>query len=444
MTAYWCALAWLGGERAESGVLVEVEDGTIAAVTPGEDSPPRDATILDGLTLPGLANAHSHAFQRALRGRAQRGRGSFWTWREEMYRAAERIDPDTYLALARATYAEMAMAGVTTVGEFHYLHHGPDGTPYEDPNAMGRALIRAAAEAGIRITLIDACYLHGGIDRPPEGAQVRFSDGTVEAWVERVNALTAADPHARTGAAIHSIRAVDPDSARTVAGWAREGGRALHAHVSEQPAENEACLEAYGRTPTALLADAGALDDRFTAIHASHLTDSDVGLLGAAAAHVCVCPTTERDLADGIGRMRPLVDAGVRLAFGSDSHAVIDPFEEARAVELDERLASGERGHHGADELLRAATAEGHASLGWPEAGRIEVGAPADLVTVGLDGVRLAGTDSDTALESVVFAATAGDVRHVLVDGRAIVEDGRHATVEVPRELDDAIRSVTG
>jgi formiminoglutamate deiminase len=361
-----------------------------------------------------------------------------------MYRAAERIDPDTYLALARATYAEMALAGVTTVGEFHYLHHGPDGTPYEDANAMGRALIHAAAGAGIRITLVDACYLHGGIGAAPEGAQVRFSDGTADAWVERVNVLHSGASSARIGAAVHSVRAVDPDSVRAVAAWAREGGRPLHAHLSEQPAENEACLQAYGRTPTALLADAGALDAHFTAIHATHLTDSDVGLLGGAGAHCCVCPTTERDLADGIGRMRPLVDAGVRLAFGSDSHAVIDPFEEARAVELDERLATGERGNHGAVALLRAATAEGHACLGWPDAGRIEPGAPADLVTVGLDSVRLAGTDAETALESVVFAATAADVRHVVVDGTVIVAEGRHAAVDAPRELNDAIRAVTG
>jgi formiminoglutamate deiminase len=447
VTAYWCPLAWLGGDRAESGVLVEVEDGAFAAVTPGRSSPPGDATTLDGLTLPGLANAHSHAFQRALRGRTQRGRGSFWTWREEMYRAAERIDPDGYLALARATYAEMALAGVTTVGEFHYLHHGPDGTPYEDPNAMGHALIQAAAEAGIRITLLDACYLHGGIDRPADGAQVRFSDGTAEAWVERVEALPAVDSaaaHARTGAAIHSVRAVDPDASRVVAGWAREELRPLHAHVSEQPAENEACVEAYGRTPTALLADAGALDGRFTAVHATHLTESDIALLGGAGAVCCVCPTTERDLADGIGRMRPLVDAGAGLAFGSDSHAVIDPFEEARAVELDERLATGERGNHGAVELLRAATAGGHASLGWPDVGRIEPGAPADLVTVGLESVRLAGTDAATALESVVFAAGAADVRHVLVDGAEVVRDGRHAAVDVPRQLDQSIRAVMG
>jgi len=360
-----------------------------------------------------------------------------------MYAAAERIDPDTYLALARATYAEMALAGVTAVGEFHYLHHRPGGAPYDDPNAMGHVLIQAAAEAGIRITLIDACYLHGGIGEPPEGAQQRFSDGTAEAWVDRVTALPAGGA-VRVGAAIHSIRAVDPDSARAVAGWAREGGRPLHAHVSEQPAENEACAASYGRTPTGVLADAGALDAHFTAIHATHLTDEDVRLLGDAGAACCVCPTTERDLADGIGGMRRLADAGASLSLGSDSHAVIDMFEEARAVELDERLASGERGRHRAADLLRAATAGGHACLGWPDAGRIEQGAHADLVTVGLDSVRLAGADHGTVLGSAIFAASAADVRHVLVDGHEVVRDGAHTKIDAPRELDDAIRAVMG
>ncbi|HKP21384.1 MAG TPA: formimidoylglutamate deiminase [Thermoleophilaceae bacterium] len=452
-------------------MVIEVDGERITSVTSGSPAPPSGAVRLDGLTLPGLANAHSHAFQRALRGRTQQGTGSFWTWREQMYRAAERIDPDTYLALARATYAEMALAGVTAVGEFHYLHHGPDGTPYDDPNAMGHALIQAAAEAGIRITLIDACYLHGGIGKRPEGAQVRFADRNAEEWAERASALAEAvagqgdgsarvgsarfgsgladsaapgPAGARIGAAIHSIRAVDPDSARAVASWAREGGRPLHAHVSEQPAENRDCLDAYGRTPTGMLADAGALDGDFTAVHATHMTEADIGLLGGAGACCCICPTTERDLADGIGAMRQLVEAGASLSLGSDSHAVIDMFEEARAVELDERLASGERGRHRAVELLHAAAGGGHACLGWADAGRIEPGARADLVTVGLDSVRLAGTDSETALESVVFAATAADVRHVLVDGNEVVREGRHAAIDVPRELDEAIRAVMG
>ena len=441
MSAYWCMLAWLGGERAEPGVLVEIEDGRIAAVESGVQEPPPGARRLEGLTLPGLANAHSHAFQRALRGRTQQGSGSFWTWREQMYRAAERLDPESYLALARATYAEMALAGVTSVGEFHYLHHPPGGGRYDDPNEMGRVLMAAAADAGVRITLLDACYLHGGIGAPPEGAQLRFSDGSAEAWAERVEVLGEGDS-ARVGAAIHSMRAVDPEEAAAVARWARERDRPLHAHVSEQPAENAACLDAYGRTPTALLAGAGALEGSFTAVHATHLDDDDVGLLGGAGACCCICPTTERDLADGIGQVRRLIDAGASLSLGSDSHAVIDPFEEARAVELDERLASGERGRHGAAALLRAAAADGHASLGWPDAGRIEPGARADLVTVSLDSVRLAGTGPENALDSVVFAASAADVRHVLVDGEEIVVDGAHTGLNAASALDEAVRGV--
>ncbi len=441
MTAYWCELAWLGGPTAAAGVVVTVEDGRIAAVTSGTPGPPPGARRLEGLTLPGLANAHSHAFQRALRGRTQAGSGSFWTWREQMYRVAGGLYPESYVALARATYAEMALAGITAVGEFHYVHHGPDGVPYDDPNEMGRALIAAAADAGIRITLIDACYLHGGIGEPPVGPQRRFSDGSVEAWVERVEALRD-DESVRIGAAIHSVRAVDPGAAAIVAGWARARDRPLHAHVSEQPDENQACLEAYGSTPTAVLAEAGALAARFTAVHATHLEDADVTLLGGAGACCCVCPTTERDLADGIGRMSGLAEAGASLALGSDSHAAIDLFEEARAVELDERLASGERGHHTAAALLRAASEDGHACLGWPDAGRIAPGARADLVTVSLAGVRLAGTEPENAVQAVVFAAGAGDVRHVLVDGREIVADGRHATVDVARELHEAILGV--
>jgi formiminoglutamate deiminase len=442
VTAYWCELAWLGGDAAEAGVLIDVQDGRIAAVTGGVPAPLSGAVRLAGLTLPGLANAHSHAFQRALRGRTQQGSGSFWTWREQMYRVADSLDPESYLALARATYAEMALAGVTTVGEFHYLHHAPGGARYDDPNAMGRALIAAAAEAGVRITLIDACYLHGGIGAAPEGAQQRFSDGSAEAWAERVSAL-GGEEGVCVGAAIHSVRAVDPESAAVVARWAAERRCPLHAHVSEQPAENEACLEAYGRTPTGLLAEAGALSDRFAAVHATHLDDADVRMLGDAGACCCVCPTTERDLADGIGAMRRLADAGASLSLGSDSHAVIDLFEEARAVELDERLASGERGRHSAAELLRAASTGGHTCLGWPDAGRMEAGARADLVTVALDGVRLAGTRPGNALEAVVFAATAPDVHNVIVDGREIVTEGRHVSIDVPRELQDAVLAVT-
>jgi formiminoglutamate deiminase len=421
-----CELAWLGGEQPDADVLIEIEGDRIVAVAPGGAG--QEAERLPGLTLPGLANAHSHAFQRALRGRTHAGTGSFWTWREQMYELAGSLDPDTCFALSRATFGEMALAGITCVGEFHYVHHAPDGTPYDDPNAMGRAVLAAAAEARIRITLLDACYLHGGIDR--------FRDAGAEAWAERVDAL-AERPAARVGAAIHSVRAVDPESARVVAGWA--AGRPLHAHVSEQPKENDQCLAAHGRTPTGLLADAGALSERFTAIHATHLTDDDVALLGGAGVTACLCPTTERDLADGIGPARRLLDAGAGLATGSDSQAVIDPFEEARAIELDERLATGVRGVHRATDLLRAATASGYAALGWPEGGRIETGALADLTTVSLDGVRLAGMRAEEAVPSVVFAAAPADVRAVMVAGRWSVRDGEHVALDVAAELRGAL-----
>ena len=436
--ALWCELAWLGAERADAGVLIELDGELIDSVTAGVAEPPDDAVSLPGLTLPGLANAHSHAFHRALRGRTQGGRGDFWRWRERMYEVAEAIDPELYLALARATFAEMALAGITTVGEFHYLHHAPGGQRYEDPNEIGRALIAAARQAGVRITLLDTCYLHGGIGRDVEGAQLRFSDGSAEAWAERVDAL-GPQSGARLGAAIHSVRAVDPESAARVAAFAAERSWPLHAHVSEQPAENEDCRAAYGVTPSALLDDAGALSERFIAVHATHLAEGDFDLLGRPGCGVCLCPTTERDLADGVGPARGLVDAGARLSLGTDSHAMIDVFEEARAVELDQRLQSGRRGGHTATELLHAATAGGSASIGWPDAGRIAPGALGDLVTVGLDGVRLAGASPKDLIESLVFAGVAADVRHVIVGGEFIVRDARHRSLDVADDLAKAI-----
>jgi formiminoglutamate deiminase len=426
VTTLWCERAWLGADEAQAGVVLELDGERIARVEAGVGVAPAGAQRLAGLTLPGLGNAHSHAFQRGLRGRTHGATGSFWTWREQMYALAAGIDPDRYLALARATFGEMALAGITLVGEFHYLHHGAGGRPFADPNAFGAAVMQAAAEVGIRLTLLDACYLEGGLDR--------FRDASADAWAARVEAL-AEGPQVRVGAAIHSVRAVDPAGAAMVAGWAAARGRPLHAHVSEQPRENEECLARHGATPTAVLARAGVLEAPFTAVHATHLVDADVALLGGAGATCCLCPTTERDLADGIGGARALVDAGARLAVGSDSQAVIDLLEEARAIELDERLATGVRGHHSPAALVRAATAGGYASLGWPEGGALVEGGLADLATVSLDAVRLAGTDSEHAVSSVVFAGTAADVRDVMVGGRWIVRDGRHVTLDVASEL---------
>ena len=430
MTTYLLERAWVDG-AVRDDVLVEVVDGRFARVEPGGAGA---GTRLPGLTVPGLANCHSHAFHRALRGRTQRERGTFWTWREQMYAVAARLDPDSYFALARATYREMAAAGITAVGEFHYLHHQADGTPYAEPNAMGRALVAAALEAGLRITLLDTCYLSAGFGMPPEGVQIRYSDGDSAAWAERAAALEESDGVV-VGAAIHSVRAVPRDDLSAVAAWARERGRPLHVHLSEQVAENVDCVAAYGVTPAGLLAEAGALGPLTSAVHATHLTPDDVALLGASGTTACFCPTTERDLGDGVGPSRALHDAGSRLSLGSDSHAVIDLFEEMRAVELDERLATQRRGHWSAAELLTAATADGHAGLGVDDAGRIAVGQRADLVTLDPTSVRTAGTGADEA--TVVFAATAADVVQVMVDGRVVVREGDHE--EIGRELDRAI-----
>jgi formiminoglutamate deiminase len=421
---YFAEYAWIGGTVARD-VRLDVGDGRFTAVLPG--SAPAGIR-LPGLVLPGLANAHSHAFHRALRGRTHGDRGSFWTWRELMYSVAARLDPDSYFTLARAVYGEMALAGITCVGEFHYLHHGPDGTPYADPNAMGHALIAAAGEAGIRITLLDALYLTSSVDGEPlQGVQRRFGDRGIDGWLARTDARHPA-PHARLGAAVHSVRAVP---AQLLGGLA--GRSPLHVHLSEQRAENEQCQAAHGCTPTELLQRNGILGPGTTAVHATHLSDGDLKALGSSGTGVCLCPTTERDLADGIGPGRRLADAGVPLSLGSDSQAVIDLFEEARGVELDERLATERRGHFTPAELLAAATA--HGSLGWDDAGRIAVGDRADLVAVSLESVRTAGVDPAGA----VFAATAADVTHVVADGRLIVDGGRHTAFDVPAALREAL-----
>ncbi|RPE43351.1 formiminoglutamate deiminase [Streptomyces sp. Ag109_O5-1] len=440
-TTYWLEYAWLD-THVEPGVAVDVANGRITAVRTETPTPPPGAEILSGLTLPGLANAHSHAFHRALRGTVQVGSGTFWTWRELMYSFADRLTPETYLTLARAVYAEMALAGVTCVGEFHYVHHAPGGTPYADPNAMGEALIAAAADAGIRITLLDTAYLSSGFGEPPNAHQQRFSDGSAEAWAERCSVLKERD-HARIGAAIHSVRAVPARQLATVAQWAQERRAPLHVHLSEQTAENDACLAAHGCTPTRLLADHGVLGPRTTGVHNTHLTDEDIALLGGSGTGTCMCPTTERDLADGIGPAVALQRAGSPLSLGSDSHAVIDLLEEARAMELNERLRTRARGHWTAAALLRAASADGHAALGWDDAGIIEPGMLADLTTIALDSVRTAGPLPRLGAETAVFAATAADVRHTVVAGRHVVRDGAHTLVpDVPSALADAIEAL--
>ncbi|XVU26616.1 formimidoylglutamate deiminase [Actinoplanes sp. CA-054009] len=472
MTVYFAAYAWLG-DRLARDVHIEVVDGRFVSV----DSDKSPDVVLPGLVLPGFANAHSHAFHRALRGRTHGDGGSFWTWRDKMYEVAARLDPTSYLALARAVYAEMALAGITAVGEFHYLHHAPEGVRYADPNAMGQALITAAAEAGIRITLLDTLYLTAGVDGASlSGVQRRFGDTDFDAWASRVGALGGA-PHALIGAAVHSVRAVPAPAIAEMAAWAaqpapafgpggpagrdgsagrgelagRDGsagrgelagrggraaglaGRPVHVHLSEQPAENEQCRAVHGCTPTELLERHGLLGANITAVHATHLTGRDVKTLGGSGTGICMCPTTERDLADGIGPAGELAAHGSPLSLGSDGHAVIDMFEEIRGLEMNERVSRLRRGRFSPPELMTAATA--HTALGWTDAGAIAVGNRADLVCVRLDSVRTAGATPSQA----ILAATAADITHVIADGRLIVSDGRHVSIDVPNALATAI-----
>ena len=453
--AWLAELAWSPALGLREDVLIEADGDRFGAITPDVREASGRVTRLPGLTLPGLANAHSHAFHRALRGITQASRGTFWTWRERMYEVASRLDPDSYQKLATAVYAEMALAGVSCVGEFHYLHHGPSGTPYADPNELGKVLVQAAKQAGIRITLLDTCYLSGGLSaqgrqQPLEGVQLRFGDADAAAWAARADELGpdragSIAPHARVGAAIHSVRAVPPDQMPEVVSWSHRYGAPLHVHLSEQVAENRACLAAHRATPAEVLSAAGALGPRSTAVHATHLTGSDIDLLGGSRVHACFCPTTEADLADGIGPAAALAEAGCPLTLGSDSHAVIDILEEARRVELAERLVSQERGHFTAAELATAATTAGHASLGWPEAGELVPGALADFCTVALDTRRTAGVMLATTLETVIFAAAADDVRTLVVGGRDVVADGEHLLVpDVPGKLGAAMTAVLG
>jgi formiminoglutamate deiminase len=453
MRRWHADLAWLPGQGVRRDVLIEAEAERFTSVVPGTAFTPADAVHLRGLTLPGFANAHSHAFHRALRATAQAGRGTFWTWRERMYEVAARLDPDSYFRLARAVYAEMALAGVSCVGEFHYLHHQSGGRPYGDPNVMGRILIQAAADAGLRVTLLDTCYLTGGLAEegllPLAGPQLRFGDGDAARWAARAADLGPDEhgmisPHARAGAAIHSVRAVPKAQMRPVVAWAHQYAAPLHAHMSEQRAENEACQAVYGVSPARLLYDEDVLGPRTTVVHATHVDAADLKLLGGCQSFACICPTTERDLGDGLAPACALAAAGCALTVGSDSHAVVDMLEEARGIEYAERLAQRSRGHFTAEALLLAATSDGHASLGWPDAGEIVPGAWADLVTVSTESVRTAGADG-LALEAAVFGASAADVRDVVIGGRDVVHDGTHLLVEdVPLELSRAIRAVLG
>jgi formiminoglutamate deiminase len=352
---------------------------------------------------------HSHAFQRVLRGATESGGGDFWEWRHQMYAAAEGWTAERYLQHCRVVFREMLEAGITTVGEFHYLH--------ALGNELGEAVALAATQEGIRLTLIDACYLQGGVDgRALEGAQRSFSDGDADAWAERMDRFTLGED-VRVAAAIHSVRAVDAPSMRRVAAWARKRKAPLHIHLAEQPGEVDECVEVHGCTPTQLLEREGILGPDLTAVHAIHVDEEDIALLGKHRVSIVACTTSERDLGDHVGPLGPLAAAGGSICVGSDSNAVIDMIEEARGLELDQRRATGRRVHHQPEDLFRAASIGGMHALGW-EGGELKAGMLADFITIATprDDQR-----RDLDLGYLMFSRSARDVINVVVDGTTVI-----------------------
>ncbi len=379
------------------------------------------------LIMPGMATAHSHAFQRALRVHTQRRTtraGSFWSWRDMMYALALKLKPEHLYAIARFTYAEAAMSGVTAVGEFHYLHHAPNGIPYADRLTTSEAMIGAAKSVGVRIALLRTAYLRGGHNQPLAAAQLRFGDPHVEAVVGDIEELQKRhgdDPHVAIGVAAHSVRAVPLADVVALAQFARESELPFHMHVAEQRRELDECEFEYGATPVHMLADRGVLTSSFVAIHATHVNKTECEQLGQARSNVCLCRTTERDLGDGLPRVGALVEAGVSICIGADSHCSADAFEEMRAVELDER--SRVEARHAAMEapdLLQAATGNGYSAIGMD---RVPLN---DQVFLRRSDPALAGFNGRQPEDAIVFAGTPRAVDRVVVDGETIVENGLH------------------
>jgi len=418
--------------------------------------------------LPGMVNAHSHAFQRVIRGRTEyRGAASadsFWTWREQMYAAAARLTPEDLYDASRMAFLEMALAGITTVGEFHYLHRTPEGREYDDPNLLAREVVRAARDVGLRIALLRVAYARAGFRKEPDARQRRFIEPDPATFIRHTQALIrdlAPDAaHAWVGVAPHSVRAVSVEYLREVEAFARGAELPIHMHVAEQPAETEACLAETGRTPVALLAEEGVLSPRFTGVHAVHVTAEEVAALSASRACVCACPTTERNLGDGVVPADALLKAGVPVALGTDSHAQIDLLEDARELEYhlrlrtlrrnvlapareeDEGRAEANEGRAGGDgagaaegegrgmsalaaRLFECASASGARSVG-AHAGAFEPGRAADFFTVALDDPSIAGASEEDLLPAIVFSLARAAVRETAVGGHLITEQGRH------------------
>jgi formimidoylglutamate deiminase len=422
------------GFTSGAGLLVGPQGSILAA---GTDPSAKLVDLPGKAMLPGFVNTHSHSFQRLIRGKSESrvmsGR-DFWSWRGTMYHAAAQLDPKDVYDVARMAFLEMLLSGTTTVGEFHYLHNAPGGRPYDDPNLLSKQVIAAAQSVGIRIVLLRSAYLRSGYELPPDPGQIRFYE-TAAQFLENMEAL-AGSTEVRIGVAPHSLRAVPLQELREIVAWSRERKLPLHMHVAEQIAENEACLREYGLPPVALLGREGFLGSDFTGVHAIHITAEEIGLLARSGTTVCSCPTTERNLGDGVIVADQVMGQGIRIALGSDSQAQIDPLEDARQLEYHLRLDRQQRavldqigGQALASRLFECATVNGARALGL-SAGEFTGGALADFFTVDLDDLSIAGHSGEDLLPLAVFSLNRSAVRDVIVNGRWVVRDGRHPLQE--------------
>ena len=453
MTALWAETALLP-EGWAAAVRLEIDAaGDLAAVQAGAGE--AGAERLAGAVLPGMPNVHSHAFQRAMAGLAERlapGEASFWTWRAVMYRFLERIGPEELSAIAAQLYVEMLEAGYTAVGEFHYLHHRPDGRAYDDPAALSCAILQAQRATGIGLSHLPVLYLAGGFGgAPPEPSQGRFLhdlDGFAR-LLEALRGAFAGDPGLRLGIAPHSLRAV-PDAAllEAIAMLDRiDPDAPIHIHVAEQAREVRDCLEWCGRRPVAHLLEIAPVGPRWCLIHATHMDDDETAALARSGAVAGLCPTTEANLGDGLFNLAAYLDAGGRFGIGSDSHVSVSPVEELRWLEYGQRLnslrrlvaASAAEPHCGA-RLWRAALAGGAQALG-RRIGRLAPGYRADLIRLDADHPLLYGRTGDLLLDALVFSGNANPVQDVMVGGRWLVRDGRHrARAEIASRYRAALR----
>lgn len=387
--------------------------------------------------LPGMVNAHSHAFQRLIRGRSETQRlngKNFWSWRHAMYAAVETLTPEEVYASARMAFLEMALAGITTVGEFHYVHRQPDGSAYVDGNELAHQVIAAADSVGLRIALLRVAYFRAGYQLEPDPGQSRFIEPTDEFLLnsESLAGQLQENSKAWLGIAPHSVRAVPLAELKTIAAWARERDLPTHIHAAEQRGELAACEAEYGTTPVDLLSREGLLNPRTTLVHAVHVNDAELDKIAAANSMICACPTTERNLGDGIVRARDAAARGIRFAFGSDSQALINPLEDARELEYHLRLKTEKRllldqidGQSLADRLFAYATRGGAESL-VANCGRLARGEWADFFTVDLEDVSLAGLSHEHLLSAIVFSGEKSAIRDVAVGGKFIVQNGGH------------------